>query len=86
MSLPEEPQSRVEQYLGASIEQASAEAPESPQSRIEEYLAVLLSVLSGQGTVPSVSDNIEIAASDDPEIHFKITVDSEGKITTERII
>ena len=85
MSLPDEPQSRIEQYLGAIIEQASAEAPEAPQSRIEEYLAELLSILRDQGhTVPS-EDWIELPASDDPDMRFKITVDSEGKITTERV-
>lgn len=86
MSLPDEPKSRIEQYLGAIIEQASAEAPEAPQSRMEEYLAELLSIMSGHAKPIPTPAGIELTASDDPEKHFKITVDSEGKITTERIV
>ena len=86
MSLPDEPQSRIEQYLGAIIEQASAEVPEAPQSRIEEYLAELLNIMSGHDEPIYTADSIELTASDDPEKKFKITVDSDGKITTERIV
>ena len=75
MSIPDTPQSNVENYLGSIIAQASAQLPEVPQSRIEEYLAYIAA--NGKG--------IELAACDNPEIRFKLLVDSDGKLITERI-
>lgn len=42
MAIPEEPQSRVENYLGTLINQTTAALPNVPQSRIEEYLAYII--------------------------------------------
>ena len=38
MSIPTHPQSRVENYLGSIVGQASAVLPQNPQSRVEDYL------------------------------------------------
>ena len=75
MSVPDTPQSRIENYLGVLIEQASARLPDVPQSRIEEYLAYI--VANGK--------ELELIACDNPDIKFRILVGSDGKLITERI-
>ncbi len=87
MAIPDEPGSRVEQYLGVLMGQDTAQLPDVPQSRIEEYLAYIVQNMSGNMSENTNNDmdSIVLRASDDTSQQFRITVDTDGKLTLERI-
>lgn len=65
MSLPENPENRLEQYL-QNIAEGSGDVPETPSNRLEEYLAYIVEHINGD--IPTITIAASQVVSADPMV------------------